>query len=640
MTTSLLRDFASRLRYVPAEVARKQLQRAEELADEVFDDVASGKGKDRPYPAAWVLGRITGYEGGRVGIRRADGGTEKNEIASSGEMIVGSALLADLCSLVEHLSEAAKLGLQAASKQAKASAKQCEDDGFTIEDLCTRWGVSRKSVERWRKEGLYARRVRGQRASASAERTTDPGLGRLIYAREVVERFERARGFAKPADSAADSKPRKAAPRRLSEKEKSQIVQRAKRYRSRMGWSLGPIAAQLSERYGCSAETIRRILRAHEESSAQQITPRRERIDRPTRERLTGDYQRGGSVKGIAESQSLSRASVYRHVWQRRLEQLRTISPAEWGFISVEHDAMARQIVSPMFERSEAEEVFLGAAVVTAGAGTLRFDAWPRQVAALVAEARGQSALAAQDELQCASAFRYLLWRAKREFDALAHREGARPNSRAKTATHTPARLAGRVEQIETWLVWTSRLKAALTRSQLGLVVRTIESTYGRTIDEIDPRETAPLIEAALQAAMEGVDRFDPFHGGRLAAPAALAIGRAVSRWRREHDAQPTGKASRAIDPRGGSLSDFSRHMHRWQGWIEPSEEVQARILSLVTTDDVRRVMCTRWGWGKSQDGVFVSIQRPRSAAETGLALGLSVKAVRILERRAHAKIG
>src|SRR5690606_4313213 len=81
-------------------------------------------------------------------------------------------LLGDISALVERLSAAARL-----------SAADLEPGRWLLADeVCARWKISRKTLERWRRLGLVARRVRGEN-----------GKPRLAFPLAAVERFERER---------------------------------------------------------------------------------------------------------------------------------------------------------------------------------------------------------------------------------------------------------------------------------------------------------------------------------------------------------------------------------------------------------------------------------------------------------------
>src|SRR5690606_411309 len=86
-------------------------------------------------------------------------------------LVSGAEALADLSALVERLSDAAEM-----------APEELDPGALRIEDLQQRWGVSAKTISRWRRRGLIARRVRDARARS-----------RLAFQPEAVRRFEAAR---------------------------------------------------------------------------------------------------------------------------------------------------------------------------------------------------------------------------------------------------------------------------------------------------------------------------------------------------------------------------------------------------------------------------------------------------------------
>jgi hypothetical protein len=370
-------------------------------------------------------------------------------------------------------------------------------------------------------------------------------------------------------------------------------------------------------------------------------------------------WTKGARARTLAADQGISRASVYRIAWDDRLERLVSTDRRVWNQSQGGVRGRSHPIISPVFERDDAEEVLLGAGAVAAG---LRPD-WPTSASELLREARAQQAPDAHAEQQRAAAYRYLLWRSHVEIRALASLSTTSRAAKARTPGRGPRAgvgakggLARRVEQIETWLTWASRLKCELVRSQLGLIVRTIDVSLSEqaaesrqrgqpararaaSIEAIGDERAREVINVALAAAIEGVERFDPFQGGRLAAPVGLAVGRAVGRWVAAHGDRAARKGApplplpatgRSVGASEGRplLDDLATRMHPWQAWIEPPPGTRERTRQLPPDDPARRVMEMRWGW--TADGAH-----PRSAAEVGFALGMRPMRVRMIERRA-----
>src|SRR5690606_11801082 len=153
-----LAELASQLRYTPAKAARRQLEAAEALAGQI--DAAG------TYPEDWIVFRLTGY--------RPD--------LKNPALIAGDALLRDLSPLIEHLCIAAEL-----SEADLPRGDGAGGDGaawLTAEEVCERWRISRRTLDRYRRQGLLARRVAV---------TDGRARHRLVFAGSAVEAFAATR---------------------------------------------------------------------------------------------------------------------------------------------------------------------------------------------------------------------------------------------------------------------------------------------------------------------------------------------------------------------------------------------------------------------------------------------------------------
>jgi hypothetical protein len=212
--TPVLEKLAHDLRFAPREALVRDVARVEELAGDI-DPAGS-------YPEDFVIFRITGYR----------------PTSSAPELLKGAALLADLSALAERMSEAAGM----------SSAELGTDEWVALDALAERWNVSRKTLDRWRREGLIARRVLG-------------GAGRpaLVVMNSVVERFAAGHGAA-IARAGGFS--------RIPPELESRMLRRARVYRARFGCSLNQAAVRLAERFGRSPEAVRQLLKRHDARAA------------------------------------------------------------------------------------------------------------------------------------------------------------------------------------------------------------------------------------------------------------------------------------------------------------------------------------------------------------------------------------
>jgi hypothetical protein len=196
-------DLLAQQRYTPRAALLGQVRRIEAFAPELA--------VDESYPADYLVFRVTGY-------RPAAGGEEA---------VRGSAALADLSALAERLCDLAD-----------ASSADLPGGSVGIAELASAWGVSRRTVERFRRAGLIAWRVRGV------------GGRRLAFTPGVVEAFAGRRGAAGAGRA-----------RRLTEPEREAVRARAGALgRERGGLSIGAASAAIAAETGRSANAVRRVL--------------------------------------------------------------------------------------------------------------------------------------------------------------------------------------------------------------------------------------------------------------------------------------------------------------------------------------------------------------------------------------------
>lgn len=488
---SVVARLAEELRYAPRAALVRDIERIEELA---LDVELGGT-----YPSAWIVFRVTGY---------------RPETETIEERVEGRALLGDLSALSEHLGSAAMLTLDDCS------------GAMGVEALMARWGTSRKTLDRLRREGLVARRVveEGNRARA-----------RLVFMAGVVEAFERSHG------------------ERLSRAGRFSRVERASRarfglrvsaYERRLGWTRGRAVSRVAERAGVSEEAVRVALGG-----------RRARLDAT---RVGGAAWRawrlGLDLEPFRGRHDLSARSL-RHAmlaWkssrlQRHLDRGELDGP-----------------VSPVFEREDAGEVLLGSPMVTLGVSEIDDG----DLVVLIGWARGLGAVVGAEERARLAAFQFLREQARRRVVEL---DGA-------TGT------AGAIDEIETLLRGASRMLASALKAQWRTMLGAIETRVGSPIETLGAGGAAEVILVAARAAGRAASTHDPFRRGRLAAAVALGVDREVARWmaRRESGRGARvggiGRAAMRL-PEGARVSDWTREMGSWCGWTELGHRVERRVI-------------------------------------------------------------
>jgi len=563
LRVSVLADLAEQLKFTPRDAARKQLEHAEDLLHAV--DAES------TYPEDWLVARITGY---RPDLREP-------------ALIVGEALLRDLGALVERLS-------------VRAAYETTELPGWlTVPDLCARWRVSRRTLERYRALGLQGRRARHPRAPAG------DGKQVVMFDPRVVEWFERehpdrlsvASGFA-----------------RIDEEMARRMVRRAERYRRVLGWRRGEVARRLAERFGRSFDAVRRLLIRHDDLHAAEAppifpepgpaTPRQARlVERASRWRGFGIAPRL-----IARHIRKSVATTHRIAAEQRALMLRALDLSGASPPAIEAPDAGKRLLAP-------ESVRVGLGLPGA-----------RTVPEFIARAMGQGWPEARPERERALAQAFLRRRAAAAIAAL--------------PVQSPS--AGAIDAIVTDLRWIARLKAELIRGQAMLLLKTVEARVGRPLADLPAAPAARVLSLALEAlagergGSGPVDRFDPSRGGRLAAPAGIALNKAIAHWTASEGVVWTAAAPAAREAAGPqratriapsgvpTLRDWTRRVAPWQAWTEHDPELPD---ALERADaPTRELLMRRYG---------LLIAPPTSVAD--LAAALRERSEQVLRRERTA---
>ena len=543
-----LSDLVAELRYTPREALRRCVERTESLATELDPETT--------YPMEWVVFRVTGY-------RPKD---------APDAMVVGEALIADLSSLLEHLCDVAETGEEDINAEA-----------LSTEDLMERWGVSRRSVERYRRQGLVARRY-----------DDESGVTRLAFSADVVEAFEDRRG---------DRLERARSFERIGAEERAWLYRRALRYRSSLGCRFAAIARRLSERSGRSLGAVRRALQAADEATGAPVFRVRTNLAEQQSRTIARAIDWGIKPGVIAERYGRARTSVLRIAVDEHAARLRAhldrILPAD-APTEADLDGAAEQILTA----PGATDFTPPPPVLEAKAMLVSLETHPQPEATQEAEA---------------GAARYLLLlRAGRAIDALA----------------SSMALSTAVDEIETDLRWALGLERMLVATQLPLVVRTIEQRLGFGLMTLRPDQIRTVVRIGMDAACRASATYHPVRPakslsdfGRLASPVSLSLNKALSGLD-EWAFQPSDGARRASTGRA-ELDDWTRRLAPWQPLVEihPGLSAVVHDASAPLRDTDRTLVAARFGLGGSP---------PRTSASVADEFGVTPARVVSAYRRAR----
>jgi len=258
-TIGTLYDLHSQLMLAPVAVRRAHAARIEELLLELDPDAT--------YPHAFVYFRATGFQS-----------TESSLASYLGRDIL-PALLAMLAQL---------------SRDCPREVAEIGEPVHTIAVAAALAGVSERTLHRWRRTGLVTRRY-----------VFPDGHVQVGVRRSALERFTtlnpsraaRSRSFTK-----------------VDHAEQQRIVRAAGRLVAEGQGGISAVAESLAQRFDRAAETIRIILRRHDEEYPQEALFAGDRpvTDEARRRSICEAYLQGEPVAGLAERHGLSRPSIYR----------------------------------------------------------------------------------------------------------------------------------------------------------------------------------------------------------------------------------------------------------------------------------------------------------------------------------------
>ncbi|MFG0247031.1 MAG: hypothetical protein ACF8MF_13360 [Phycisphaerales bacterium JB052] len=515
--TPSIAQLARELGYASKPTLQRHLARIDELGPQIDPE--------QLYPHDWIVFRVTGY---RPDIDNPD-------------LIPGEALRGDLSALAESISEAAGL-----------TPDDIPAEHETINSLAARWGVSRKTIERYRRLGLIARRI-------------DLGSGRrkVVFLRPTVEWFETMNQERLGNAARFD---------RIPQHEVAKFDRWAHAYRARLGWSCSQCAARIAQRTGHSHEGVRKVLIRLDTQRDRPVFNE----PPPARER-EGRLVLRATMRGIEPGQIAKREKRRVNSINRAARKVRTRLLRELGLPAQE---IAPEHLQTVLEAGPVQDI--------------THIEGEHELTSLIERMREHQPSVAYEEHAQAVAI-----------DALRKHCGWRI---AQIDEHAPG--AVELDEIETDLRYITMIKATLLRSRLEQVLSAIESRLGGAIDTLTPARAAHLVLGGISAASGALDRYDPAHGGRIAAPIGLAVNRFVAS--QPDVAQPvdSGKASRRISA-GYPVDDWTASITPWQRWLDPDRRI-SRVLDRLEERD-RIVLMLRFGLGE---------HRPISRAHLAEVLG------------------
>ncbi|QNN25087.1 sigma-70 family RNA polymerase sigma factor [Planctomycetales bacterium ZRK34] len=542
------------LAFAPPARRRLQIDNAEQLYWQIDPD--------RNYPLDFLVFRITGY--------RPD--------TSDGTTLVGAAARRDLLLLVDELSKTL-------------------DERFSDYDprpldqpaVCDKLNVSAKTITRYRRQGLFARRL-----------IWPDGKRRLAFLPQSVDRF---------TESRRDKLQQAARFNRIDEPTRHQIITRARRIASRVQVTPFAVAEHLSKKFDRSTETIRLLLLAHDKRDPRvaifpdhtpPLTAKQQRI-------IHRAYHRGISVARLARRFNKSRTAVYRAINHRRAAAILQLD--------------IRYVANPVFQRADADEVILAPAAApestTAAIAAISATAPPSlESLPLLSKLTDQPPLSPQQEQTLFVRYNYLKFRAAERRNTLDRYD---PNS-------------GILDEIETHLRRAVAIKHQLVRANMRLVV-SVARKHLTGSHRSDRLNLPDLVGDGSIVLLEAVETFDPARGNRFSTYLTWALMRRF--------AQSTATVTAA--PRQSGLEYWPAAMNPAIAAVEQAEQVAATLERLLARlDDRERFIITRH-FGLTDPAADDDAESSDLAAQplsrVAEQLGISAERARQIEHRAMQKL-
>jgi RNA polymerase sigma factor (sigma-70 family) len=255
------------VRYAPREVRLEQIEKAEQLLEEL--DLSQN------YRYQDLCQRVTAY---------------RPEMYPD-LFVTGEEAAHDLRLFIEDLSDSANIKAETLAEQV-----------LTVEDVSKRFKVSTKTIDRWRNRGLVSRRFMfGNRK-------------RIGFLKSSIDRFV--------ARHAGDVQ-RGGQFSQMTDAERDEIVIRARRL-ARAGGCPAEVSRRLARKTGRAVETIRYTLKNHDQHHPEAaVFPNAPQpLTEDVKKEIHRGFRRGMSVDRLAKRYCRTRASIYRVVSEMRAKRL------------------------------------------------------------------------------------------------------------------------------------------------------------------------------------------------------------------------------------------------------------------------------------------------------------------------------
>jgi RNA polymerase primary sigma factor len=548
------------LRFTPQKHRRKQLDAAEKLLALIKPD--------REYPFDFVCFHITGFH---------------PKALSEQQPIKGDELAEDLRIFIAKLS--GQLALVADEQNQKV---------YTLESLAASLDVSTKTIHRWRKRGLVARKF-----------VFEDGKKRLGFLQSAVNKFfkdnpnliNKAKNF-----------------QRLTEKDRQLIIKKAKTLAAKTTLSRYQIIDQIASKLGKAHETIRYTLLNYEKANPDKPIFRKPAgvVSPAEVAELYKLFKQGNSIKELMSRFGRSRSSIYRLINQQRA---RTLLAKKIEFVPSSEflEENARQKIYAASGASHPADL-AGLAkqpcpekplppkniepLELAGKSLL-----PEYLQAL----RDTPVLNREREIELFRRYNYL------KYLASVTRAGMKP-----AIVHSD-----QLKEIENYLAEAETIKKMIIEANLRLVV----SIAGK--HAIDEANFQDLVSKGNYALIKTVEEFDYTKAIRFSKTASLNIAKEY--------AKVSGKSTELTREKAGSLANIQRYLKPAESDFAAIERARHSLVQVIKDELDQReqyIILNHFGLVGS-----LIRKNKKTLQQIGEDLGLTKERVRQLELIALQKL-
>lgn len=530
-------------RFAPKERRLEQIDRAEQLLAEIEPK--------KSYPYEYLCFRITGF--------RPDG--------MPAVVLSGREVRHDLRMFVEDLSGTVCQRVD-----------QALEPVLTVEAVSRRYNVSPRTVARWRRQGLVARRF------------VFDGRTKVGFLESSLARF---------VDTHREQVDRGTRFRQLTDAEREEIIRRARRMAVAGEFGLVEIARRIARKMSRSTETVRTMLKAYDRdhpdrtifpastSPLDDETPERREEAKAQIYRL---YRRGVSVEMLASQFDRTRSSIYRVINEMRARRILSVKLEYMPHASFEDSAAHDQILGPL----------------PADVKTPRRTKAPKGLPPYLASLYEVPLLGREQEAHLFRKMNYL------KYLANGLREKIDP-ARAKTAE---------LDKIERLQEDALAVKNQIIRSNLRLVVSIAKRHVGPSNNFFE------LVSDGNMSLIRAVEKFDYSRGNKFSTYASWAImknfARTIPEENYRRDRFVTGH-----EEMFEAAADNRSDEHEQEKAQKQQQEAVKGMLGRLDERE-RRIIISRFGIGGVDE---------QTLEQLGRELGITKERVRQIESRAQDKL-